>query len=218
MEDITLKELWKAQEEKLNRTMKLNLRLFESVQKQKAESKLNSLAKLKLWAVVLGVVWVLFLALLVYGNQLQNIFFTVSVGMIMIITIAAIAIYIKHIALIKQIDYSQSITDTQKKLAKLQASTFSSRFIILQTPFYTTWFWSVEMIQASVSKFCLIAVPITLLFTLLTIWLFKNLTPQNMHKKWVRCLVNNDPERKPILLAQYFLTEIDEFTSSASSK
>ena len=215
MEDITLQNLWKAQDEKLDRTMKLNLFIMESMQKQKVQSKLKGLARLKLTAVILGILWSLFLGVLIYGNQLRNIYFTVSVGMIMIITIAAVAAYIKHIALIKALDYSESIADTQKKLAKLQASTFNSRFILLQTPFYTTFFWSTEMIQSSVTKFCLIAVPITLAFTLLTIWLYQNLTPLNMHKKWVSYLVKNDPEHIPIMQAQLFLTEIEEFTSPA---
>ena len=214
MEDITLKNLWKAQEEKLDRTMKLNLFMLESMQKQKAQSKLNGLARLKLVAVILGIIWSLFLGMLIYGNQFQNIYFTVSVGMIMLITVAAVAAYIRHIVLIKELDYSQSITDTQKKLTKLQASTFSSRFILLQTPFYTTWFWSTDMIQASVIKFCLISVPITLLFTILTIWLYKNLTPLKMHKKWVSYLVKNDPEHVPVLQAQKFLNDIEEFKTS----
>jgi hypothetical protein len=215
MDDITLKTLWKAQDEKLDRTMKQNLFIIESMQKQKASSKLNGLARLKLVAVILGVLWVLFLGVLIYGNQLGNIYFTVSVGMIMFITIAAIVAYIRHIALIKELDYSQSITDTQKKLARLQASTFNNRFILLQTPFYTTWFWSTEMIQASLIKFCLIAVPITLLFTILTIWLYKNLTPLNMNKKWVSYLLKNDPEQKPVIEAQRFLNEIEEFKTSS---
>jgi hypothetical protein len=215
VEDITLKNLWKAQDEKLDRAMKLNLFIMESMQKQKAQSKLSGLVRLKLVAVILGILWALFLGVLVYGNQLQNMFFTVSVGMIAIITIAAVTIYIKHITLIKQIDYSQSITDTQKKLAKLQASTFNNRFILLQTPFYTTWFWSTEMIQTSVIKFCLIAVPITLLFTVLTIWLYRNLTPLKMHKKWVSYLLKNDPEQVPVIQAQKFLNEIEEFKTAS---
>ena len=99
MDDITLKSLWKVQDEKLDRTMKLNLFILDSMQKQKAQSKLKGLARLKLVAVILGILWTLFLGVLVYGNQLQNIYFTVSVGMIMLITIAAIAIYIKHLFL-----------------------------------------------------------------------------------------------------------------------
>ncbi len=214
MEDITLKNLWKAQDEKLDRAMKLNLFMLESMQKQKAASKLNGLARLKLFAVILGIVWSLFLGVLVYGNQLQNMYFTVSAGMIILITIAATVAYIRHIVLIKELDYSQNITDTQKKLARLQASTFNNRFILLQTPFYTTWFWSTEMIQASVTKFCLIAVPITLLFTVLTIWLFKNLTPLKMHKQWVSYLLKNDPEQKPVIQAQKFLHDLEEFKTS----
>jgi hypothetical protein len=47
MEDVMLKNLWKAQDEKLDRTMKINLYLLESLQKHKAQSKLSSLARLK---------------------------------------------------------------------------------------------------------------------------------------------------------------------------
>ena len=211
MEDITLINLWKAQEEKLDRSMKLNLFMLDSIQKQKAQSKLNSLAKFKLVAVILGILWSLILGMLIYGNQLQNMYFTVSAFMIMLITILAVALYIKHIVLIKELDYSQSITETQKKLSKLQASTFNSRFIWLQTPFYTTWFWSTGMIVGNRIAFWLIAVPITLLFTLLTIWLYRNLTPANMHKKWVKALIKNDPEHISVMQAQNFLKEIEEF-------
>jgi len=211
MEDITLINLWKAQEEKLDRSMKLNLFMLDSIQKQKAQSKLNSLAKFKLVAVILGILWSLILGMLIYGNQLQNMYFTVSALMIMLITILAVALYIKHIVLIKELDYSQSITETQKKLSKLQASTFNSRFIWLQTPFYTTWFWSTGMIVGNRIAFWLIAVPITLLFTLLTIWLYRNLTPANMHKKWVKALIKNDPEHISVMQAQNFLKEIEDF-------
>lgn len=214
MEDTTLKNLWKAQEEKLDRTMKLNLYLMESLQKQKAESKLNSLARFKLWAVILGIIWVLFLGLLIYGNQLKNIYFTISAGMILLFTLAAIVIYIKHIVLIRNLDYSQSITKTQKKLSELQASTFNTRFLLLQTPFYTTWFWSKEMIADIDIKFWLIAVPITLAFTVLAIWLYKNLTIENMNKKWVRNFINSTPEHTSVFKAIDFLNEIDEFKKS----
>ncbi|MBK7558953.1 MAG: hypothetical protein IPI54_12105 [Chitinophagaceae bacterium] len=162
-------------------------------------------------AVILGILWSLILGMLIYGNQLQNMYFTVSACMIMLITILAVALYIKHIVLIKELDYSQSITETQKKLSKLQASTFNSRFIWLQTPFYTTWFWSTGMIVGNRIAFWLIAVPITLLFTLLTIWLYRNLTPANMHKKWVKALIKNDPEHISVMQAQNFLKEIEDF-------
>lgn len=211
MEETTLQHIWKAQDAKLDKAMKLNLFLLESVQKQKAESKLNSLAKLKLWAVVLGIIWSLFLGLLIYGNQLQNMYFTISTGMILLFTILAIAVYIKHVGMIRGLDYSMSITDTQKRLSELQRSTFNTRFLFLQTPFYTTFFWSTGMINGSGIYFWLICIPITLLFTILSVWLYRNLTAENMHKKWVRALINSTPEHTSVIQAQHFLSEIEEF-------
>lgn len=211
MEDTALRTLWKAQGEKLEKALKFNLFLMESLQKQKAESKLNSLARFKSRAVIAGILWVIILGILFYGNQLQNIYFTISVGIIMLFNIGAVVMYINHIVLIRQIDYSQSITATQKKLSALQASTFNMRFLFLQAPFYTTWFWSIEMIGELDIKFWLISVPITLLFTILAIWLFKNLTPQNMNKKWVKAFIKSNTEHSSIIKAQDFLTEIEQF-------
>src|SRR5205807_507174 len=86
----------------------LNLQCFEELQSHKAKSKLTSLANFKLGVIIFGIVYVLFLALLVYGNYGKNIFFAVSMSMIAIITTIAIVVYIKHIVIIKQISYSDS--------------------------------------------------------------------------------------------------------------
>jgi hypothetical protein len=213
MEDITLMNLWKAQEEKLGRTMRLNLFLLESMQKQKAQSKLKGLARIKTGAVILGIAYMLLLALLIYGNQFQNIYFSISLGAILLFNVLAVIIYIQHISLIRHIDYSQSITGAQEKLSRLQASTFNTRFLFLQAPFYTTWFWSKEMVAAAGPKFWLISVPVGLLLTILAIWLYKNLKPENMHKKWVSTFIKSNPEHKSIMEAQQFLNEIEEFKS-----
>ena len=212
MEDSTLKNIWHAQDEKLDRTLKLNLFILESIQTQKAKSKLGALAAFKTWAVVLGILFVLLLGVLIYGNQLKNIFFTISIGMIMLFSIYAVVVYIKHIILIRRLDYSASITDTQKKLAGLQASTISSTGILmLQLPFYSTWFWSWQMIAGNSTKFWLISVPCTIAFTLIGIWLYKNLTEKNMDKKWVKRLFNTGPEYKNVVQARKFLNELEEF-------
>ena len=76
MEDIELKNIWKAHEEKLDKSLKLNYFLLESIQTQKAKSKLHSLAAFKTGAVILGIVWLLFLGMLLYGNHFKNVFFS----------------------------------------------------------------------------------------------------------------------------------------------
>jgi len=219
MEDLELKNIWQSYDRKIEearvlnlQSWALNLRCFETIQSGKAKSKLDSLATFKAWAIVLGIVWVLFLGMLVYGNHFENPYFGVSVSMIMLFSIFAVAVYIKHIVVIKQINYADNITDTQKKLAQLQLSTINStRIVWLQLPFHTTWFWHSKWILFSSLKFWLVPFPITLLFTLLAIYLYRNITLGNMHKKWVRALMMSGPEYKSVIQAIGLINEIDAF-------
>lgn len=219
MEDLELKNIWQSYDRRLEesrilnlQSWALNLKCFEALQRQKANSKLNLLAAYNTRVIILGIVWVLFLGVLVYGNQLENLYFTFSVSMIMLFNIFAVAVYITHNIIIKRINYSESIIDTQKKLSRLQASTINStRILFLQTPFYSTWFWHSSWIDYSSWQFWGITFPITLLLTLAAIWLFKNISLKNMHKKWLKALMMSGPEYKYVLKAKEFIEEIEEF-------
>ena len=212
MEDETLKELWKAQNDKLDISVKLNQLLLESLQKQKAEVKLSHLARYKNRVAIFGIIWILFLGLLVYGNQFKNPFFSTSVLLIALFNVIAVYVYFKHAVLIKKIDYSDSIIKTQQKLIRLQTSTFTiGRILWLQLPFYTTFFWSWEMIGRMDIRFYLIALPITVVFSWVAIWLFKNLVPKNIDKKVVKWMVKDSIEYKSISKAMDFLNEIETF-------
>jgi hypothetical protein len=219
MEDVEFKKIWQAYDRKIEearvlnlQSWALNLRCFETLQVEKARTKLNALARFKGRVAVLGVLWVLFLAMLVYGNWFSNPYFTISVGIILLFNIVAVVVYIRHITVIRQINYGESITATQEKLAILKLSTVNStRILMLQMPFYTTWFWHSNWINYSSGSFWLIAFPITLLFTWLAIFLYRNISLKNMHKKWLKLLMMAGPEYKPLLEAQAFMGEIDAF-------
>jgi hypothetical protein len=211
MEDLTLKDLWHAQDEKLDRAIKLNLYIIDNMQKQKISSKLGILARFKLWVAILGILFCAFLGLLIWGNWFKNPYFTVSIGMILILTVIAVVVYLKHYVLLKQINYSDSITNTQEKLAWLQISTINiTRVLLLQTPFYTTWFWTPADAFRD-DKFWMISLPATMVFVLITIWLYINISPKNMHKKWVSRFMNVGLEYKSVIQARDFLTELEEF-------
>jgi hypothetical protein len=211
MEPEEIKKTWHAYDNSLEKLWTLNLRCIEMVQTQKARSKLYPLAVFKTIAVVLGILYVLFLGVLVYGNHLKNIYFAVSIGMIMLITIITIVVYIKHLIIIRQINYSENIVDTQRKLSLLKSSTINIvRIAWLQLPFWSTWFWSSKWIIYSSVQFWLIPFPITLFFILLTIWLYRNISLKNMHRRWFKILFNNI-EWTSVIKAMEFLDEIDEF-------
>lgn len=201
----------KTEETSLMHAMQLNIGLLTVLQKQRANSKLRSLAAIKIIAVILGIIWVLFLAVLVYGTGFNYPYFSISASAIIIFTVIAIVVYIKHFILIRQINYSESITATQKKLSELKLSTINvARVLFLQMPFYTTWFWSSTWIHYDELNFWLITFPITLAFTVLAIWLYKNISPANSHKKWFRILFNS-PEWTLVIKANEFIKVIDDF-------
>ena len=110
--------------------------------------------------------------------------------------------------MITNINYSETVTDTQQKLSELQSSIISdNRFLLLQFPFYTTWFYSMQWITSSPLSFWFIAFPITLLFTFFGIWLYINYSKKNLHKPWVRSLMEGSGFNS-VTKAMDFLDEI----------
>lgn len=216
MEDLELKQMWKALNQNIEEVKILNLqsravniKTFEYLQTHKAHSKLKSLSTLKKWAVALGVLWVYFLGLLLYGNRLQNLYFSFSVSMLMFFSVAAIVFYIKHIVLITKINFSESVVDAQTKLTALQTSSITIiRLLWLQMPFYTTLFWSTKWLTSDY-RFWLISFPITMLFTFLSLGLYKNISLKNIDKKWFKVLLGK--EWTSISSAKQYLDDIEEF-------
>ncbi len=219
MEDLALKNIWKQYDEQIASSKALNLQSWalhlhcvEMVQNQKAASKLGSLAKFKGRAVAFGVLWILFLGILVYGNRFSNPYFSFSVIAILFFNIYAVIIYVKQILLIQQIDYNGPVTAIQEKLAKLETSTINStRILWLQLPFYSTFFWHSSWIHFNEWQFWLTAFPITLGFVFLAIYLYQHITADNLDKKWVKAVLMAGPEYRSVLQAVGFLKEIEAF-------
>jgi len=217
MEDSKLEDIWKAYSQEIANAKILNAqswvlttKTFEYLQLHKAQSKLRSLGNFKKWAILLGIFWIFFLGALVYKNHFSNMYFSISLIAIMLFSIIAIAVYSKHIILITQINYTESVIEAQEKLAELQASTINTvRILWLQMPFYTTFYWNSPWISGDI-KFWLICFPITLLFIALTIWLFKNISYRNVDRRWFRILFGGI-EWVPVIKAINYLKEIEEF-------
>ena len=218
MEDLELNTLWKEYDRKLEESRVLNLQswavnrqTFEWMQTHKVHSRLRPMGRFKGWAVFLGVLWGLFLGLLVVGDHGKHPWFTGSIGILLGFNVYAIAAYIRQLALIRQIDYTDDILGTQEKLAALQSSTLrTTRILFLQAPFYSTWFWSERLIGNNSMGFWAISVPVVILLSLGSLWLYRNITLANSHKKWFRILFNGI-EWTPILRAMEYLKEIEEF-------
>ena len=217
MEDRELENMWKADSGKVDPAYVMNLqawalhaRTIEYVQTFKAEARLRSLAAFKSRAVLIGIVWSLVLGILIYGNGFRNVFFSGSLSLLLIFSVAAIIVYIQQIVLIKRIDYGEPVTAIQEKLLKLQVSTVGIvRVLWLQLPLYTTFFWSSGWIESD-PLFWFTALPISLGFTFLAIWIYGQISFKNMGRKWFRILIGKK-EWVSITDAKAALDEITAF-------
>ena len=217
MEDRSFEDMLQSFKEKDNDTwlmnvMQLNMDCIITVQTQKAKSKLTSVAIIKVLGILLGLLWVWLLGSLGFAAYIVgNVFFAVSAGIVMLISIIAIIVYIKHLVLIAQIKESDSITYNQRKLAELQTSTLKiTRILFLQMPFYSTWFITPTLLANAGTAWLVIQVVITASLTFLSIWLYRNISFKNANKKWFRILFGNS-EWTGVTKAIAFMKEIDDF-------
>lgn len=212
MDEIEIKKLWKQYDTKLEKVLTYNRNLALEITKGKAKKKLASSKPAKYWGIVVGIPWILFLnALVVIGYLSEAPFLTASFGMISLFTTIALGTYIYHLMLFRQINISESVVEVQKKLAKVKSSTITmTRIVVLQLPFWTTWYLSWDMLESDNLQYWLINGVITSLFTFITIWLFINIKPQNLRKKSIKWLFS-DNEWNSILEAVKLLDQIEDF-------
>ena len=219
MDDNQLQNILESYNQKLEQSRVLNmqswvlnLHCFETLQKNKSQKKLKSLINFKLFAIGLGILWIIFLGYIFYFSlEKASIFFIISCGAIILFTSIAIIVYLRHIYLIRKINNSKTVVSAQERITNLKLSTINnSRILFLQAPFYCTFWWNTNMIVDSPLSFWLISFPVALLFTFASIWLYRNISMKNVNKKWFKILFNS-PEWNWLVSANTFLEEIDSF-------
>lgn len=216
MEELELRSLWKAYEQKLETSLSLNYENMKEIQKMKARSALRPVKAIKWVAVCLGFLWILFLGYLIVNSfAWKNIFFTSSISILFIIYSIAVIIYIRHLVLINQFDESATVVEAQEKLAALQTSFLQAvRLLFLTMPLYCTWYITADWIKNAPLTFWLIQIPIILFFSFLGIWLYRNINYKNSQKRWFKILFSS-AEWTGVLKAREFMDRIREFKSEA---
>jgi hypothetical protein len=222
MDNIEIINLWKSNDKKLAQNLVLNRKIAEEITRYKIKSALSSMSLVKLFAIAAGIAWVVFLDIIlvnltIYALGSVSIFFLISAGSQAVLTKLAIGIYIYQLALIHQTDISESITETQERLTKLKASTMLVvRVLFLQLPVWSTFYWNRSMLQNGNILLFVLQALLTISFTYLAIWLFRNISLENKDKKWFR-LIFSGQEWTPIIKSMELLKEIEEFKKDQES-
>jgi len=216
MENIELINVWKEQNDKIEKALAINMRILKDTIGRKAESTLKGLVRLKTAGIVAFVIYLLFLAyILVYAisNYSSAVnYFIVSITAIFLINVKGFADYIKHLAWTKNINYDGKIIEIQKLLSRLQLSIIDhAKFMCLQFPFFTTFYLSDQWFPHSVGwGYIFFQAIITGSFIFFSYWLYKKHKPENLDKKWFRNLISGSGG-KYVEKAIEFYKEIEEF-------
>ncbi|MFA6278414.1 MAG: hypothetical protein WC622_16830 [Pedobacter sp.] len=212
MDNLEIINLWKQYDEKLAKTLSINHKLINELQQQKAKNALKPARNYKLLAITVGIVYATMIAYFLYHlSPIASVFINISVIIHLGVTLTAVAMYIRQVVLISEIDRSENIIQMQQKLAKLQSSTVRVIAIcFLQFPVFATWNINFELINERPLAFWFIQMPIVALFTFIGIWFFRNIDIKNMDKRWFRMMFYG-VEWTSILKSGKFLKEIEHF-------
>lgn len=216
MDDNQLKELWKTTNSKLEDSLSITWQNTEDITKMKVQTLLSSLKPVKVFAVIAGGLWVVLGAIVVtnlfiYAFDIISPWFLFSAAIQILLTAIVLVLYIYQTVHIYQADISDPVVVTQKKISTLKStSLLIARFLFLQLPLWTTFYWNKNMMENGNTVLWIFQIAITLSFVFIAGWLFFNIKYKNKDKKWFRFIFSRK-EWEPVLKAIELNKEITDF-------
>ncbi|TAE44343.1 MAG: hypothetical protein EAZ89_21730, partial [Bacteroidetes bacterium] len=186
MENAEILALWKTYGSQLEKNISQTRQNAKDISRMKVTSSLASMTPLKVFALAVGIVWVLFVDTLIINLfHIASPFFLVSAILQVVLTKIAIGLYLYQLVLIRQVDISEPVLKTQETIARLQSSTLQvTRILFLQLPLWTTFHLNETMFRAENLPLLIINGLLTLLFSYAAFWLFINIRYENREQRW----------------------------------
>ena len=216
MEQSEIINLWKAYDRKLEASLMLNKSNAIEITRLKTKSLLSSMTPLKIFTIIVGMLWVsiggtIVVNLFVHAYTSVSPFFLYSAAFQLLLTAIGIGIYLYQLVLIHQMDITDTLIKTQKRLTHLKSSTlWVARILILQLPVWTTFYWSMDLIKSGHLPYIFLNSVVTLLAIAVSLWLFINIRYENREKKWFK-LIFEGKEWTPVIKAIELHKEIEAF-------
>ena len=105
MEENQLLALWESYDRKLSQNLVLNRQNAEEITKIKVKSLLSGMQPIKIFAILVGIVWVVFLDLIVFNVwAYASPMFLISIGFHILLTKLSIGVYLYQLVLINLVD------------------------------------------------------------------------------------------------------------------
>jgi len=217
METAEIKNIWKAHDSILDRSIKLNIYCIETIQSQKSKLKLKPLLIFRIIESIILAIITYLLGGFLYDN-ISSIPLSLSAAVLIIYTLYALYLCSAQISLITGISYSESVTDIQRKLNLLQIHILDYfRLTFLMIPFWFVYpvigfkvIADTDIINILPAAWWILQVVI---LVPISVYFYRQVSYKNIHKGWVRFLIRNAGGRS-VTEAAEFLKVIDEFRKS----
>jgi hypothetical protein len=220
MELAEIKSLWQSYDRKLEKSLQLNLRCLELIQAQKVKSKLKPLFWLRTAETLVHVVVVYWLITFLFRNFTEWPLALSALSLLVFFGLAMIN-GIRQLIIIKQMDYSDDIITIQSSLVLLR--THIVDYVKLTFLALPTWlaypivglkalggidiayllhgnWWTGQII------FTILSIPVC-------IWLYSQVSYQNIHKAWVRFIIEKSAGNT-VSKAMEFIHELEALKKS----
>lgn len=212
MTESALKAMWQTSQTQFAEGLAQIRKNTADISRLKGQNLLSSMKPIKWFTLTAGILWVLFLDVLIIALfHAASPFFIGSAIVLSLLNSLAIGIYLYQLIVIHNMDFSEPVLRSQKRIAQLQSSTiWVTRILMLQFPVWTIFYLTMHTLQNASPVFLVIQCIVTLASVIASGWLFVNIRIENKDKRWFQWLFN-DNEWIPLLKAKEMLEEIGEY-------
>jgi len=217
MEAVELKLILEAYNNKLDKTLSLNLSSMEELQLEKSLNSTKKILTYRVFEVVIYSFLTIFLGWFIANNWDQT-HLAISGIIVHIFALVALVGSIGQVVLLQQIDFSKPIVEIRKKIELVNShGLLFIKLIFLSAPVWWSYaivvvelFLDVDLYVHLEPDFVVRYLVVNFLLIIPLVWVFNKLSYKNLHIKWVRKTIGLFTGTKT-MKALEFLNDIEEF-------
>jgi hypothetical protein len=222
MELDELKTMWKSNNEKLDKSIKLNEQNLEQIQSQKVASKLTPLCRQRIVECVFHVLALVLLFMFLFNN-FSELPYAMSALALIAFYSTTLVNAVNQLQLIINIDYNKDIATIQSSLVLLQTHIVNyAKLAVLFIPAFLAFpvviskaikdyniefFKDFDIIARSNGSWWTMMVSVSAILIPLGLWFYHEVTYKNIHKPFVKRFIERS-SGKSVTKALEFLNEL----------
>jgi len=217
MEAIELKKIMGAYDNKLDKTLSLNISSIKKLQLDKSQNSTRKILRNRIFEVVIFSFLAIFLGWYIVNNWNQT-HLAISGIIVHVFVLIALVGSIGQIVLLQQIDFSKPIVEIRKKIELVNShGLLFVKLIFLSAPVWWSYaivsidlFLGVDLYVHLDTDFVIRYLVVNLLLIIPLIWFLNKLSYKNLHIRWIRKTIGLFTGKKTSK-ALNFLNDIEKF-------